>query len=243
MRLKHEIAEIDYTKTKKFFSNRAGKYNTENPYSVTMYQDDRKELVQKRNKAEIEKIYPLLGVDENSRILDLACGIGRWADAIDREIAEYCGVDFSEELIEIARKRNEKKFASFYSGATNKIRSILERGEKGTFNIILMVGILLYLNDQDISSTFDQVKDICEKHAVICIREPIGIEERLTLKDFYSKELKDHYNAIYRTRTEIMSLLQVFFENGFEMKKEGFLFEGDLNNRKETAQYFFLLER
>ena len=31
---------------------------------------------------------------------------------------------------------------------------------------------------------------------------------------------------------------------GFSIVKEGFLFEEDeLNNRKETAQYFFILER
>lgn len=39
-----------------------------------------------------------------------------------------------------------------------------------------------------------------------------------------------------------------FFEatllrEGFNVTDEGFMFEGNLNNRKETAQYYFILER
>ena len=90
-----------------------------------------------------------------------------------------------------------------------------------------------------------QIEENCEEHGIICIREPIGIIERLTLKDFYSEELQDNYNAIYRNRLE----LQNFFEKtllakGFRIREEGFLFEEDtLNNRKETAQYYFIFER
>lgn len=243
MRLKNEIVGIDYEKTKLFFKNRANKYNIDNPYSVTMYQDDNKELVGKRNQAEIEKLYPLLRINESAKVLDLACGIGRWADAIDEEITEYCGVDFSEELIEIAKRRNNKKFASYYSGSVNEIKTILEDAGKGRYNIILLMGILMYINDSDLTSAFEQITDICEKHAVVCIREPISVGERLTLKDFYSEELKADYNAIYRNKDEIMSFLHIFTVKGFEVKQEGFLFDERLNNRKETAQYYFILER
>ena len=47
MKLEKEITDIDYIKTKKFFDNRSEKYTNENPYSVTMYQDNNKELVKK----------------------------------------------------------------------------------------------------------------------------------------------------------------------------------------------------
>lgn len=50
MRLKGEKAEICYEETKEFFKKRACKYNPENPYSVTMYQDEHKELVTERNR-------------------------------------------------------------------------------------------------------------------------------------------------------------------------------------------------
>lgn len=245
LRLKEEIVSVDYEKTKTFFKNRADRYKEDNPYSVTMYQDNNQELIQKRNKKEIEKLYPCLKINPMSRILDVACGIGRWADAIDENVNEYCGVDFCEELIDIARKRNKKNFVSFYSGSVNSIKSLLKKEGKGQYNVILMMGILVYLNDNDLPSVFNQINDLCEGNAIVCIREPVGICERLTLKDFYSEELNDNYNAIYRTRNEITMVLEsTLLKNGFEVKSEGFLFEEDkLNNRKETSQYFFILER
>ncbi len=45
MRIKEQVTDIDYMETKRFFKKRAGKYRENNPYSVTMYQDNHPELV------------------------------------------------------------------------------------------------------------------------------------------------------------------------------------------------------
>lgn len=245
MRIKEQITDIDYQETKKFFTKRAEKFQEENPYVVTMYQDNHPELVKERNKAETEKLCPKLRLSEKSRILDIACGIGRWADAVEVEVEAYCGIDFSGELIEIANKRNKKENFSFYEGAISETDKVLWKNGKGKYNTVLMVGILMYLNDQDLLQTLQSVERACEEHALICIREPIGISERLTLKDFFSEELQDNYNAIYRTREELREFFRkALLEKGFSVTEEGFLFEEDaLNNRKETAQYYYLIER
>lgn len=245
MRIKEEITEIDYSETKQFFKKRAGKFKENNPYSVTMYQDDNQELVTERNQKEVAKLLPMLKLHKNSRVLDVGCGIGRWADALPECIEEYCGVDFCGELIEIANNRNKKRNFFFYEGATNEIEQVLQKREKGRYNTILVIGNFVYLNDEDLKTALSQIERICEPHAIICIREPIGIEDRLTLKDFFSDELKDNYNAIYRTRTELKNYFESsFIEKGFLIREEGFLFDEDkLNNRKETAQYYYILER
>ena len=93
---------------------------------------------------------------------------------------------------------------------------------------------------------FSQIQQISEQDCLICIREPIAVEERLTLKDFFSEELASEYNAIYRTRSELINLLQQpLLENGFSIMQEGFLFNESpqLNNRRETSQYYFILQR
>lgn len=245
MRIKEQVTDIDYTETKKFFTKRAEKFQESNPYSVTMYQDNNPELVKERNKAETEKLCPKLQLSEKSRVLDIACGIGRWADAIEVGIDEYCGIDFSGELIEIANRRNKKDNFSFYEGSISEIDKVLLKNGKEKYNTVLMVGILMYLNDHDLFLTLQATEKACEEHAAVCIREPIGISERLTLKDFFSEELQDNYNAIYRTREEIQKFLQkTFLEKGFSIAEEGFLFDEDaLNNRKETAQYYYVLRR
>lgn len=244
-RIKKNIADIDYGQTLNFFNKRADKYQEGNPYSVTMYQDDNPALVEERNRAEMEKLLPLLGLDSGSRILDLACGIGRWSDAIKTQIAEYCGMDFSENLIALAKARSHEENRSFYVGSVNHLKEVLTANRKGKFNRILLIGILLYINERDLVSVMNQLAEVSEEHAVICIREPLGIDERLTLKGFYSDELKDNYNAIYRTRDELMEVFgKTLLQAGFTVAQSGFLFsEDELNNRKETVQYYFILER
>ena len=244
-RVKHSIELINYTDTKEFFKNRAGKFKENNPYSVTMYQDNNPNLVIERNKYETEKLLPLLSLSAKSKVLDIACGIGRWSDAIKENITEYCGVDFSEELISIAKDRNCCQNRDFLVGSASNLEEVLKQENKGKYNRILLMGILMYLNEEDVEETLRQVERVSESESIVCIREPIGITERLTLKNFYSNELEDNYNAIYRTREEFMR----FFEKhligkGFHIAQEGFMFSEDaLNNRKETAQYYFIFKR
>lgn len=245
MRIKEKVENINYNETKQFFQNRAAKYKESNPYSVTMYQDQNADLVRARNEKEIKKLLPKLLLTEDAKVLDVACGIGRWADALPENIAEYCGVDFSGELIEIAKRRNSKNNFTFLEGAANDIERVLREKGKGKFNRFLLIGILMYLNDEDVESALRQIEENCEEHAIVCVREPVGLAERLTLKDFYSDELQDNYNAIYRNRAEINKIFEkTLLAKGFQIREEGFLFEEDaLNNRKETAQYYFILER
>lgn len=246
MRVYKEKENIQYNDTKKFFQNRAKKYQEDNPYSVTMYQDNNPALVRERNQKEVQKLLPQLHLSADSKILDIACGIGRWAEAIQTSIDRYCGIDFSGELIKIACERNERENFFFYEGSALETEKVMREKQKGVlFNTILIMGAQIYFNDADIPSFYTQVCNLCAEHAVICMREPIGIGDRLTLKGFFSEELQDDYNAIYRTRKEY----RIFQENtllkrGFSVKEEGFLFEGDaLNNRKETAQYYWVFER
>lgn len=245
MRITEEIVDIDYHETKRFFEKRADKFSADNPYSVTMYQDHNKELVRERNRKETEKLLPLMKLRADSRVLDVACGIGRWADAMPDYIEEYCGVDFSGELIEIARQRNGRDNFHFYEGAADKIEQTVAKTRSEVYDRILMVGILMYLNDRELTDTLAQIERISQRHTIICIREPIGISKRLTLKNYFSEELEDNYNAIYRTRQELRKLIDgAFLQKGFIVSQEGFLFDEDaLNNRKETAQYFYILER
>jgi SAM-dependent methyltransferase len=246
MRILKANENISYVKTQEFFRRRIDKYNSDNPYSLTMYQDNHPELVRKRNEKEVSTLLPKLKLDESSKILDVACGIGRWSDAINIKIKKYCGVDFCEDFILLANKRNKDKAnRHFYVSKSDDVALCLNKNNEGRFNRILLVGCLVYLNDVDVAQTLDGIESACEENTIICIREPIGLNERLTLKEHFSEELGDCYNAIYRTRNELVN----FFENtlinkGFRIEEERLLFEDQaLNNRKETAQYYFILKR
>ena len=246
MRVKKKKINLDYNKTRQFFAQRSNKYNTDNPYSVTMYQDSNKSLVESRNLIEQKKIIPLLELSSESKVLDISCGIGRWSDAIITDINSYLGIDFCEGLISIARDRNHFDNRSFEVGSTNDIIEILCTQSNRKVNRIICAGICIYLNEDDLIKLFKNFNKMCDERTIIYIREPIGIENRLTLKDFYSEELQAVYNAIYRTRDEYNKLITKYVLScGFKITEEKFLFDSaeELNNRKETAQYYYILKR
>lgn len=119
------------------------------------------------------------------------------------------------------------------------------QARKNDFNRVLLIGALMYLNDNDVQDTLEQIEGLCANHAIICIREPIGIEERLTLKEQFSDELQDDYNAIYRTQSELEEMFDDFLiKKGFSISKCDYMYkQKELNNRKETAQFYWILER
>ncbi len=246
MRIKSTKETISYDDTLSFFKKRIDKYKCDNPYSVTMYQDNNPGLVTARNEKEVLKLLPKLQLDQNSKVLDIACGIGRWSDAISITINEYCGVDFCDEFISLAKERNiEKPNRHFYVSSATRFANVLNDNGEGQFNRILCMGCFPYLNDDDAAKTLIAAESVSEKSSIVCIREPIGLQGRLTLKQHFSDELCDFYNAIYRTKQEFLSLFEdTLFPQGFSLLEEGYLFEDkQLNNRQETSQYYFILCR
>ncbi|MDE6840292.1 MAG: methyltransferase domain-containing protein [Oscillospiraceae bacterium] len=243
MRIKGEKVDIDYAKTRAFFDSRGEKYNEEHPYVTTMYQDSQPQLTDERNRAEVEKILPLLELGSDSRILDLGCGIGRWADAIQCGVGGYLGIDFSGGFIEIAQKRNRKLGFDFVQASVCDFGEYFRAHELQPFNRLIAAGILIYLNDADVEALFRLLSEILAPNALAYIREPVGIQERLTLKDFFSQELKHDYHTIYRTEAEYRSMLETAAP-GFQILQSGFLFDRPLlNNRRETSQYYYLIKR
>jgi hypothetical protein len=79
----------------------------------------------------------------------------------------------------------------------------------------------------------------------ILLREPVAQDERLTILDHYSDELEEEYNAIYRTRDDLLEhVATVFADANVEVLDQGYVFDDpDLNNRAETRQEWFLLGR
>lgn len=247
MRLKKSITDINTGKVQSFYEQRARNYSGGDVYNVTMLQDSNPTLIEQRHNAQVSKILPKLRIDSDSSILDLACGVGRWLDAMPPEIAKYRGIDFSETMIELARSRNTRPNAKFFTGSVLDVDGILS-GELGSFNRILMMAFFMYMNDDEVLALLRKVPSLVNftdrGGGIVCVNVSIGIQERLTLKDFYSEELKSDYEAIYRTRDEYMSFFEdTLLPKGFSVSDEGPTFDDSLNNRKETAQYYFVFER
>jgi SAM-dependent methyltransferase len=81
---------------------------------------------------------------EQPRVLDVGCGSGRIGELILRERArEWVGVDFSEPMLELARKR----LASFGERALIVHGDFLAVPLEGRFDVVVALGLFDYIAD------------------------------------------------------------------------------------------------
>ncbi len=235
---------IDPERTRAFFEQRARGFRGDQPLTSVLYQDANPQVAAARDAHEKALVLPQLQLHAGARVLDIGCGIGRWADAALPHVASYCGVDFSAGLIALARERCEDPRATFFVESAENAPSVLADGSP-RFDRVVISGVLIYLNDAQVEKLIADLPRVLSPDSLIYIREPVGLVDRLTLNQFWSEELKAEYSAIYRSRSELEA--QVFAplrQAGFGIVKEEPVYRDDnLNNRRETLQFYFLLQR
>ena len=102
----------------------------------------------------------------------------------------------------------------------------------------------MYINDDDILKCLEAVNDLLVDGGVIYIKESVGKEERLTLKEFYSNELKSNYSAIYRSINEYNSLLNKKFINKYyKIVSQGETWKREQQNRSDTTSYYWIINK
>lgn len=216
-RIYGNIEEIDSEKIKKFFNNRAKK-DEEALLVKTEFSD--KENVEKRQKEESELLLNKIDF-ENKKILEIGCGIGRWAEVFHDKCDSYLGIDYSEDLIEIAIDTADLLVSA-------------------PFDIVIITGVLIYFNDDTIKKMIKDLNSLCASNKTIYIRETLSfLETRLTLKDFFSENLEADYNAIYRTDDEFLDFIKGI--NGNITIETGEIFD-ELKNFTETGYKYFLIK-
>jgi cyclopropane fatty-acyl-phospholipid synthase-like methyltransferase len=236
---------IDRESVVEFFEQRAKKADKLGYKQAVIYQDKHPDLAEQRDAAEKHLLTPKLGLTGRERILDVGCGTGRWADVLADGAAWYRGVDVSPGLIEIARSRFPDRTNLAFSVLPVDQVSLSALGESEPFDRVCGFGILIYLNDPEVDDAFRGVVDVTADGARLLLREPVGLERRLTIKEHFSDEMEQTYNAIYRTEEELMARAEsILYPAGFALVDSGDVYaDAQLNNRAETRQRWFLFER
>lgn len=233
-RLYGDNENIDTEDVKNFFNERASK-DMESDLSIVLFQD--KENSEQRN-AQDNKLFAENIDSVGKKIFEVGCGVGRWADFLHDKCDYYLGIDYSDGLIKIAKESHNFNNCEFQVMSAFDI-NIDELLIEPPFDIILISQVLMYLNDENISTLINEINKIIAEDKQLLIVEPIScLESRLTLKDFYSDELEADYNAIYRTENEYR---EFFNELNCNEIKSCDIFE-DLNKRSETQYKAFIIK-
>lgn len=234
MRLYGENENIDTDSVKKFFDQRANK-KVKNLMEITSFQEEKN-----LNQRQIEESEVLLdNINFNGKkILEIGCGLGRWASFFHDKCDVYLGIDYSKNLIQIAKENYNFENCYFQEMSAFDI-DINELIVRPPFDIIFIAGVLIYLNDEDIPLMIKEINKIASENKVIYIRETIStLDTRLTLKNFYSNDLNFDYNAIYRTEDELIKFFEEF--NNITLITSDSIHES-LNKHEETGYKYFIL--
>jgi cyclopropane fatty-acyl-phospholipid synthase-like methyltransferase len=240
-----EVPRIDRGSVVEFFEQRAVKSKTLGALRAVIYQDKNPDLAERRDTTEKSLLLPKLELEKENRILDLGCGTGRWASVLVKDCARYHGVDVSPGLIKIAQDAFvEYPYASFSVCAVDQV-SLSALDETAAFDRILCIGVLMYLNDDEVVSALNSIAKASASHARLLLREPIGVGLRLTIKEHFSEDMDQIYNAIYRTETELLKMIDVTLgKSGFKVVERGDVYaDTSLNNRVDTKQRWFVIAR
>lgn len=246
-RIYGERVNIDYDNTLNFFEQRGKDKELKSKYNYVLFQDDSPEIAIMRDKQEKEKICSKLSWNLSEKVLDIGCGIGRWGETILSKGLNYVGIDYSKKLLSIADNnlKEYKEHKKLLHGSFQEFKkALVENDIKYKFDKIFINGVMMYINDLDLANGLKDILSICSDNCEIYLKESMAINERLTLKEFYSDSLTQYYTAIYRSIDEYKHLVQEYFiKNNFKLIEEGNLFEESLKNRKETLDYYFILKR
>lgn len=234
-RLYGDNEDISPDKVKDFFNDRANR-DLESDLSIVLFQD--KENSAQRHEEEKKLFYNHIDT-AGKKVLEIGCGIGRWAEALHGKCESYLGLDFSEELLAIAKKTYADYDDCYFQEMSATDIKVDELLVEPPFDIVIFSGFLMYINDDDLEIIMDEVNSICTDNKKVFAMEPTScMETRLTLKDFYSDGLESDYNAIYRTEQEYRD---VFAKLNCNKIFADFLFE-DLSDFTETKYMYYVIE-
>ena len=236
-RIYNSIEKISTDNVSEFWNSRAKK--TSSLEGVLLGEGLVRNSAVIRNEKEKKILQSLLTKNKKIKILDIGSGIGRWANNLLSIIDVYHGIDFSENFVLKACEifKNYKNISFFTMSATEIDRTKLLKH----YDLILINGVCMYINDVPLLNLFSELNDFLSDQGCIYLQESVSITgNRLTLNEFYSKDLKCTYSAIYRTKNDYDTLIAKQLTS-IEILKTGLLLDEKSGAREETnAQYWFL---
>lgn len=244
-RIYGEKTSIDMGQVKDFYNRRAG--TVKDKVGAVLLGSQNPDILEQKNSFERNYIAPLLNIGQNTRILDLGCGVGRWAEFVLPQCGFYFGIDFSEEMVKIAQKTCSDMFPaeSKYKLSCMPLLDAVTKSPDyygGKFGAVICAGVFMYINDETINQIFHRIPGLLEEQCTIFFTEPVGIKERLTLKEFASDALQASYNAIYRTPEEYVELYEPLLQAGFSIERQKYCPTFG-ETYTDTGRYFMILKR
>lgn len=177
-------------------------------------------------KKEKAALLPFINITKESKVLDLGCGNGRWADILVKRCAKYVGVDFSEEFVKAAQKKIQSEKLKFICLPAQDY--LID--EK--YDLILVIGLITYMNDEEVRKLSVNCKKMLKKNGRLILRNVVLKDSQAHRRVFDCKSnflrkllRKPDYQIIRRSTKEELSLFREFrLAHTQRIKKTGYRF-------------------
>lgn len=166
-----------------------------NFYDSVYYKDAKKDG---SSSSHYEGLASRVGITAGERVLDVACGLGRWLSVCERRGAIPSGIDLSERAIDVCRQTMPE--GTFFAQPAEKLPF-----ESGTFDVVTCLGSLEHFVDQE--SAVREMVRVARPNARLVILVPNQgfLTRRLGLYDgTYQTAAKE----VVRTLTEWTALFE-----------------------------------
>ena len=131
-----------------------------------------------------------------SKILDLGCGMGHYSNYIHNKGFDVVGIDFSENMINIAKKDNPN--INYIVSDICNLKVI----ENQKFDGIVLAYVLQHLSKQEVLNLFDEINNIVNDNSKLLIFlregngivkeiEPIDTRYEYTINEYSKEEIKE----------------------------------------------------
>lgn len=178
--------QIDDAAVKRYFDDARGATAT----SVSMMAHEHNlpaSAARYRLHKEIRTIRDWLNaVDDSGRVLDVGCGAGTWGEIFARRYKTVIGIEQSSLMLKAARERLAR---------LPNVKILKGDGRhdlpKGSFDMIFLGGLCMYLNDHDVMALLHSLKNRLAERGTIILREST-VQQGVFLS-------RGEYQAVYRS--------------------------------------------
>ncbi|MCL2021728.1 MAG: adenylyltransferase/cytidyltransferase family protein [Betaproteobacteria bacterium] len=216
------------SRLKAFWASRAEK-SKDLPAGVTVLGsfDGNQNLIDEETEREVNLILETISDAKNYSLLDMGCGDGRLLVRIAPFFKNVTGVEYSDDLLDLARK---------HFGELGQHRLIVADVscflEEKTFDIFLLSGITPCLDDVQMSDMLSNISKMSAEHSTCMVRASVSLGKRINVVNQFSSELGSVYTAYYRTVAETET---AFLKYGWHCREHFQLYQ----HRLDTAVWWF----
>lgn len=168
-------------------------------------------------------VSPILSHYKNIEVmLDIACGVGSPAEYFKNYYKHYIGIDYSDKLIEAAKKYNyNNKKVQFISC---NIKDVIKNGflQKNTADIILAIGALHHMTDLNV--VMGVLRDLAKVDSYFVAIEPNNANPIIQIMRWFRSKIDPSYSSDQKffSKNELRDLLKANKFKYIELEFQGF---------------------